>query len=98
MAATHAAISTSQRARVLERDGNHCTLCGARGRETVLHVGHLLSVADGHEQGLGDDLLNSDENLCAMCEACNLGGGRRTVPLRLAEAILRARAAMGAGR
>lgn len=94
IATTHAAISLRQRARIFERDGHRCVLCGRPAAETVLHVGHMLSVADGHDQGLPDELLNCDENLCAMCEECNLGGGRRAVPLRLAEAILRARAAM----
>lgn len=87
----HAAITPKKRARVLERATGRCELCGRSGDGTVLHVGHLLSVARGIDQGLTEIELNDEENLCAMCEECNLGIGRDVVPLRLVIAISMAR-------
>lgn len=83
----HAAIKPSQRARVLLRDGNACAICHASDRP--LHVGHLLAVDTGLKLGLTDSELNSDDNLAAMCEECNLGIGANPLPLRLAAAILK---------
>jgi ribosomal protein S14 len=83
-------ISASLRALILERATGRCELCGAGG---LLHVGHILSRADGEAEGLSPAQLDSEENLCALCEACNLGFGRRSLPLRLAVAILRRRTA-----
>lgn len=85
---THEGVSPKQRARILERATGRCELCGSR---TDLHVGHLLSVVEGHARGLTDQEINSDENLSAMCSACNLGVGRQVVPLRLAIAMVLAR-------
>jgi len=50
-----------------------------------------VSLEDGKQHGLSEDELNDPENLCAMCDACNLGLGRETVPLRLAVAMVMAR-------
>lgn len=86
----HKAIKPNQRARVLLRSSSHCELCGRSGG--TLHVGHLLSVSDGMDQGLTEIELNDDDNLAAMCEECNLGLGDETVPLRLVLAITLARA------
>lgn len=86
---THRLIKPNQRARILERATGRCELCGS-GRD--LHVGHLLSVADGHEHGLSDDEINSDDNLSAMCAECNLGLGRASVPPRLLVALVVRRA------
>jgi hypothetical protein len=88
---THAAIKPGVRYRVLERANGHCELCRVTGR--ILHVAHFLSVKDGHGQNLTDAEINSEHNLCAMCEECNLGGAANTVPVWLAAAIVRARAA-----
>lgn len=85
---THAAISPKQRMRIIERANGRCEICGTRGN---VHVGHVISVIDGHRLGLGDDVLNSDENLICECEECNLGGGAQTLPLRMFVAILRSR-------
>jgi hypothetical protein len=38
-----------------------------------------------------DAEINSDENLCSMCEQCNLGLGNEVVPVRLAVAMALAR-------
>lgn len=87
----HNGIKPKQRARVLERDNGRCVLCGGKGD---LHVGHLLSVADGLRQGLTELEINDDENLAAMCVECNLGLSERPVPIRLLLAILKARIAI----
>lgn len=84
----HNGIKPKQRSRVIERATGRCELCGARGD---LHVGHLLSVKAGLEQGLTETELNDDSNLAAMCEECNLGIGKNPVPLRLVIALVMAR-------
>lgn len=86
----HAGIKPKQRARLILRASGRCELCGSRDS---LHVGHVLSVADGLEAGLTERELNDDENLVAACAECNLGMGRETMPVRLMVAILRARIA-----
>lgn len=80
------------RARVLERAARRCEWCGSpESEQDVLHVAHFVSVADGRDAGLSDDLINSEENLFGACEACNVGAGRRTAHVRMFVAILRAR-------
>lgn len=91
----HSALKPKRRAEILMRACRRCELCGRTSADGELHVGHLLSVADGLSQGLTEDIINSPENLCALCDACNLGMGKQTIPLRLAAAILRARHAYG---
>lgn len=86
----HDGITAKLRARVLLRENGQCAICGSRHN---LHVGHMLSVADGLTEGLTEAVLNSMDNLAAMCAACNLGMGDEPVPLRLAVAIVRRRAA-----
>lgn len=81
---THAAIKPNQRSRILLRANGRCELCGRRGEDQGLHVGHLLSVAVGTAGGMSDDEINDDANLSAMCAECNLGLGDEPVPLRLA--------------
>lgn len=85
----HEAIRTNQRARIIERASGRCELCGA---PPPLDIGHLLSVKDGLAEGLTESIINSDENLAAMCKECNLGFGPRSVPVRLMVALLRRRA------
>lgn len=86
---THEAIRPNQRARVLQRAHGRCEQCGST---ELLHVGHTLSVADGHAQGLSDQEINSDDNLIALCAECNLGMGKRSMPLWLVVSLLRKRA------
>lgn len=88
----HNGIKPKQRARILERDGGRCFLCG-KGEN--LHVGHLLSVNEGLKQGLTEVEINDDENLAAMCDECNLGMADRPVPIRLIIAVLMARLKLG---
>lgn len=87
----HKGITPSKRARVLMRATGRCELCGKRPDGGEIHVGHLVSVRDGMERGLTEIELNDEENLCAMCDECNLGTGRQSVPLRVAVALLMAR-------
>lgn len=90
---THEAVKPKCRARVLERATGRCEICGKPASTCVLHVGHLVSVNDGVRLGLTEAEINSDENLAAMCDECNLGLGDETIPLRLAIAIIKARRA-----
>lgn len=87
----HNGIRPKQRARILLRANGVCELCGAR---QLLHVGHLLSVDDGLKAGSTEAVLNSDENLAALCEECNLGIGSASVTLRL---LMRLALERGAG-
>lgn len=89
----HNGIKPKQRARLILRANGRCEMCGARGD---LHIGHVLSVAEGLEQGLTERELNDDENLTACCAECNLGLGRQPMPTRLLAVILRARLAWAA--
>ena len=63
-------IRPAQQARILNRDRGRCVLCGST---EDLTIGHLLSLEDGARLGATEFELNSDANLAAMCEACNLG-------------------------
>lgn len=84
----HEGIKTKQRARVLLRANHVCEICNQR---KPLHVGHILSVKKGLSQGLTEVQLNSDENLAAMCDECNLGIGDQALPMWLCIGLLRAR-------
>jgi hypothetical protein len=79
-------IPASKRARILMRAGGACEICHCS--DSPLTVGHILSVDAGTRAGLDDYTINSDENLAAMCEACNSGIGAEPVPLRIAAAIV----------
>jgi hypothetical protein len=85
----HNGIKAGQRARILLRASGSCELCHAANKP--LHAGHLLSVNEGMKLGLTEAEINSDENLAAMCDECNLGLSDQPIPLRLLVAILKAR-------
>lgn len=87
----HNGVKPAQRSRIILRDGARCRLCGKSATQATLHVGHLLSVKDGMRLELSDEQINSDENLAAMCDECNLGLGEQTVPLWLMIVVLKAR-------
>ena len=92
IATVHEAITPRIRALVLMRASGHCEICGASPTpEHPLHVGHMLSVKRGMEQGLNETELNSLENLAALCDGCNLGIADTPVPLRLVIGIVMAR-------
>lgn len=83
----HNGIKPGQRARVLMRDGR-CRLCGSTEN---LHVGHVIPVVVGLEQGLTEVELNNDENLITLCAECNLGMSDAPPPLWIVVPLLRAR-------
>lgn len=85
----HNGVKPKLRSKILERDGYRCVLCRAETKR--MHVGHVVSVAEGFTTGLSDDEINDEENLIAVCDECNLGQGSQPIPLRVAIAILRAR-------
>jgi hypothetical protein len=60
-------LSKRRRFEVFHRDGFTCQYCGATPPGVVLHVDHIVPVAEG-----GD---NQDANLLTACEDCNLGKG-----------------------
>lgn len=97
---THAAIKPNQRSRIIERANSRCERCGkhAAASETGLHVGHILSVKDGHLNDVSDDVINSDENLIAECDECNLGHGKGCLPVRFVVALLCTRSTQNNGR
>lgn len=86
-------ISPSQRARILERDNSICLRCNRSDRPLV--VAHWISVYDGNAFGLSEADLFQDENLLILCDECNAGQGRETLPLRFMATVLRVRIARG---
>jgi hypothetical protein len=83
-------IAPSTKVRILERDNFACVIC--HSVTSPLHVGHLLSVANGRQLGASDDELYADDNLAAMCEECNLGLAELSVSPRLLYLLLQSRA------
>lgn len=67
---------------VFKRDGFACQYCGATPPGALLHVDHIVAVANG-----GD---NSADNLITACQPCNLGKG--AVPLSVTPQSLREKA------
>jgi ribosomal protein S27E len=84
----HNGIKPKQRMRIFQRASGRCEICGGGGN---LHLGHALSVKDGLDAGFTEVDLNSDENLFACCEECNLGLGSEPLPIRLHIGLLRRR-------
>ncbi len=74
------AISKKTRFDVFKRDAFTCQYCGAHPPGVLLHIDHIVAVANGG----GNDI----DNLVTACEPCNLGKGARaltTAPQALAE-------------
>jgi hypothetical protein len=84
------AIDSFTRARILEAAGSACSDCGKRAPEVILHIAHMISVADCKDLGGDSDDYNDEYNLFVACEECNLAyGGRSIAPLHMARLILR---------
>lgn len=78
------AISKGKRFDVFKRDGFACQYCGAHPPKVLLHLDHILAVANGG--------TNDFDNLITACEPCNLGKGARpltSVPEALADKAAR---------
>lgn len=58
-------LSTRTRFEVFKRDEFTCQYCGAHPPEAVLHVDHIIAVANGG--------TNDSDNLVTACSSCNLG-------------------------
>lgn len=65
MKISRAKVSKSVRFEVFKRDGFRCVYCGADPSMCVLHVDHVVAVANGG--------LNEPDNLVTSCATCNLG-------------------------
>ena len=65
------AISTRTRFEIFKRDRFACQYCGRTPPEVVLHLDHVIPVADGGS--------NKEGNLITSCMECNLG--KADVPL-----------------
>ncbi len=75
-------ISKKIRFEVFKRDSFTCQYCGAHPPSAILHIDHILAVANG-----GTNVI---DNLITSCEPCNLGKGARDLnvaPKKLAEKI-----------
>jgi len=64
-------ITTSQRFRILERDGFRCKYCGADSSTTLLEIDHVVPVVNGG--------TNDDSNLVVACRECNNGKSGRNL-------------------
>jgi hypothetical protein len=67
------AISTRTRFEIFKRDAFTCQYCGAKPPNVILHVDHILAVANGGTNDTG--------NLVTACSQCNLG--KSAVPLSI---------------
>lgn len=63
------AVGTKQRFEIFKRDEFTCQYCGAHPPAAILHVDHIVAVANGG--------TNDDDNLLTSCSQCNLGKGAR---------------------
>ena len=74
------AISKKRRFDVFKRDSFTCQYCGSHPPKAILHVDHIVPVAEGGG--------NETDNLVTSCDVCNLGKGARPltdIPKSLAE-------------
>lgn len=79
-------VRPRQRSRIMLRDNFACIMC--HRSDVPLEIGHLVSVHDAHLVGLSDAELTSDDNLAVMCEECNSGLSKQSLPPRLIAAAI----------
>ena len=60
-------VGKRERFEIFKRDEFTCQYCGAHPPSVVLHVDHIVAVANGGDSG--------PDNLITSCSACNLGKG-----------------------
>lgn len=65
------ALSKKTRFEVFKRDSFTCQYCGATPPSVILHVDHIVAIAEGGG--------NNIDNLVTSCEPCNLGKGARSL-------------------
>jgi 5-methylcytosine-specific restriction endonuclease McrA len=56
-------VSARRRFEILKRDGFRCVYCGCNPTQRLLHVDHVVAVANGG--------TNAPENLVTACEGCS---------------------------
>lgn len=83
MAAQRKSLSKRVRFEVFKRDGFACQYCGAHPPAVLLHVDHIVAVANSGG--------NEIDNLVTSCDACNLG--KAAVPLTAVPKSLEQKAA-----
>ena len=82
---TRKSISTRTRFEIFKRDQFTCQYCGAKPPAVILHVDHIIAVANGGANDTG--------NLTTACQRCNLGKSAvplSSVPKSLEDAALEA--------
>lgn len=67
------AISKRVRFEIFKRDGFACQYCGATPPGVLLHVDHIIAVAEGG--------MNDRDNLTTACADCNLGKGAKALSM-----------------
>lgn len=82
-----------QRSRILSLDSYRCGLCHATDKP--LQIGHIVSVKDCLSLRWRVKQINSDDNLFAICEECNLGESSQSLPKEIADRILSSRKVTG---
>lgn len=70
MATKRKPIGNAKRFKTFQRDGFRCQYCGASPPAVVLHVDHVVAVANGGS--------NADDNLVTACSNCNHGKGTKS--------------------
>ena len=83
VAGKRTAISKGRRFEIFKRDQFTCQYCGAHPPGTILHVDHIVAVANGGG--------SSDDNLITSCLTCNLG--KSATPLNAIPESLKDKAA-----
>jgi hypothetical protein len=74
-------VSPTKRYAVIIRAHSHCELCGRDVSDAILHIGHIISEDNVRELGLPMHLCDHIDNLFCLCDECNLGMGKRSLPL-----------------
>jgi len=64
-------LAKSLRFRIFRRDGFQCQYCGRVPPDVILHVDHIVPLADGG--------TNDEDNLTTACHDCNAGKGRSPI-------------------
>lgn len=74
-------VSVTKRYAVISRAHSRCELCGRDVTEAILHIGHIISEENVRELGLPMHLCDHIDNLFCLCDECNLGMGKESLPL-----------------